>query len=116
MRNKNVLLYPLSALTFNFLFRWGFQTAGDFKTNSQSHRTLPSFSAPHEFYNIHVFPGKISEPEKQWVYSGQREWTNKLFKNAEIITGKSTYSGRRQAARHAELARIEESQIRRTGH
>jgi hypothetical protein len=124
MRNKNVLLCPLSALAFNFLFRWGFQTAGGSKansqphskTNSQPHRTLPSFSAPHEFYNIHVFPGKISEPKKQWAYSGQREWTNKLFKGAGIITGKSTHSGRRQAARHAELAGVEKSQIRRAGH
>jgi hypothetical protein len=32
------------------------------------------------------------------------------------MTGKSTHSGRRQAARHAELAGIEESQIRRISH
>jgi hypothetical protein len=32
------------------------------------------------------------------------------------MTGKFIHSGRRQAARHAELAGVEESQIRRAGH
>jgi hypothetical protein len=84
MRNKNTFFCPLSALAFNFLFRWGFKAVDAPDIKVSPYRTLPSFYAPHEFYNIHVFPGKLSDPEKQWVYAGQREWTGKLFKGAGI--------------------------------
>jgi hypothetical protein len=65
MRNKNILLCPLSVLAFNFLFRWGFKAVDVPDIKVSSYRILSLFYAPHEFYNIHVFPGKLSDPEKQ---------------------------------------------------
>jgi hypothetical protein len=116
IRHKNVLLCPLSAVAFSFLHRWGYRVVGGSAADKSPERHLPSHRHPEEFYNKYAFPGDILKPEKQWPYQSQLTWQDKMFKASGIHAAKTTHAGRRQAARHAELAGVAESQIRRAGH
>ena len=83
MRNKDVLLCPLSALGFYFFWRWAYVVAGSYPAGKKSApkpcRRLPSFFQPSDYYDLRAFPGDIDHPEHQWGYEGQREWVNRLF-------------------------------------
>lgn len=116
LRNKDLLLCPLSSLGFYFFWRWGYVVKGSSsKQPSQPWRRLPSFYQPSDYYDLHVFPGDTRHPDRQWAYEGQRDWTEKLFAGAGIQSTTITHAPRKQAARHAEIEGVKEAQIRRAG-
>jgi Centromere DNA-binding protein complex CBF3 subunit, domain 2/Transcriptional activator of glycolytic enzymes len=119
IRNRDPLLCPLSALAFYFFWRWGYvvtdPTAKKPADPIPSHRRLPSFFGPSDYYHLHALPGEIKYPERQWAYEGQRDWTEKLFAGGGIQSTKKTHATRRGGTRHAEVEGVAESQIRRAG-
>jgi hypothetical protein len=118
-RTKDVLLCPLSSLGFYFFWRWGYVEGGRGSKSKQSihqpWRCLPSYYQSNDYYDLRAFPGDIKYPDREWAYAGQREWIDKLFVGAGIQSTKKTHATRKQAARHAEIDGVKESQIRRAG-
>ena len=115
IRNKDVLLCPLSSLGFYFFWRWGHVTTGATAQQPvQPRRRLPSFYQPSDYYDLRALPGDIKHPEREWAYEGQRDWTDRLFMGAGIQSSRKTHATRKKAARHAEVGE-EEGQIRRVG-
>ncbi len=105
MRNADPILCSLSALAFYFFNRWGKQGAQEF----------PSFRQPEDYYNQYVFPGDVRMSERPLSYATQREWNKKMFDGVGIHSKEITHCPRKEAARHAELGGVKETQIRRAG-
>jgi centromere DNA-binding complex CBF3 subunit-like protein len=89
LRNKEILLCPLSARGFYFF--WHSPRAAP-PQPVQPFRQLPSFHGPNDYYDR----GRSNTRR-------QRDWTKKLFVSAGIQSSKKTYTTRKQAARHTEV-------------
>src|SRR6266480_7155834 len=105
LRNINPILCPLSALAFYFFFRWGMDGATSF----------PSFRQPEDYYELFALPGSVTVPARPLSYRTQWDWEQRMFKAVRIQSKEKTHSARKQAARHAELYGVPESEIRRAG-
>jgi hypothetical protein len=105
MRNIDPVLCPLSALALYFFFRWGRDGAGQF----------PSFRQPENYYNLYVLPGSVRVPARQLSYNTQADWSRRMFNAVGIQSKEKGNSPRKQAARHAELNGVPETDIRRAG-
>jgi len=105
MRNIDPILCPLSAMAFYFFYRWGRDGAEKF----------PSFRQPEDYYNLHALPGSVKVPGRPLSYHTQADWERRMFEAVGIHKKEKTYSQRKQAARHAELNGVPETQIRRAG-
>ena len=105
MRNIDPILCPLFALAFYFFNRWG-------KAGAQP---FPSFRQPEDYYGHYALPGSVRVPERPLSYTTQFDWNRKMFQGVGIHSKEITHSPRKQGPRHAELAGVPESQIRRAG-
>lgn len=102
-RHRHVLRCPIGHLAFYLFFRWNIMREAP-----------PVFNQRQQWYSIYMLKG--SDRHRPLSYATQSEWIRKAFRTAGMSSvTKTTHSGRSQGAREAELAGVNEAQIRRAG-
>lgn len=102
-RHRNPLLCTMGHVAFYLFFRWNIVR-----------EPPPEFQQRQQWYNRFLLRGG-DRKEKPLSYDTQLEWISKAFEGAGLTSIKKTHAGRAQGAKHAELAGVSESQIRRAG-
>jgi len=104
MRNTRVEICPIMAMGLYFFWRFHVEN-----------EPFPSFEKSEDWYQIKVFKTSDTDPTKTWSYTGHRDAINKGLVGAHIFTKKKTHINRGSSARMADLAGVNEDQIRRLG-
>lgn len=104
IRSTRVEVCPIMALGL-YLF-WRFHVQNE---------PFPDFTTSQNWYKIKLFKSDNSDVTKPWSYSGHRDSVAKGLDGAQIFTKKKTHINRGSAARMADLAGVNEDQIRRLG-
>ena len=77
--------------------------------------SFPLFQQPEDYYELFTLPGSVTVPAQPLSYHTQWDWEQRMFKVVRIQSKEKTHSARKQAAWHAELFGVPESEIWRAG-
>lgn len=102
VRHKNPLLCTMASIGFYFFMRWNIMG-----------ETPPNFQRRELWYDLLVIKGQSNV--KPIAYETQLQWSNRVYKGIGLGIKKKTHAGRSQGAKFAELAGVNEGQIRRAG-
>ena len=102
VRHRSPLLCTMGQVAFYLFHQWN--VAGE---------PLPQFHRREEWYALHLIKGE--DAHNPISYETQLDWINRVYSGTGLAALKKTHAGRANGARHAELAGVDESQIRRAG-
>lgn len=104
IRSTRVEICPIMSLGL-YLF-WRFHVQNE---------PFPDFTHSTNWYLIKLFKSDNSDVTKSWSYTSHRDAVSRGLDGAQIFTKKKTHINRGSAARMADLAGVNEDQIRRLG-
>ncbi|XP_044721679.1 centromere DNA-binding protein complex CBF3 subunit [Hirsutella rhossiliensis] len=105
LRHRDPRSCLIGALAFWLFWRWQVEKAERF----------PVFQRSEDWYETKVLRRSAKEPQAPLSGQTAREWTSRFYKKAGIKVSKVSHAPRVAATQNADMAGVDEGQIRRAG-
>ncbi|KJZ68132.1 hypothetical protein HIM_12477 [Hirsutella minnesotensis 3608] len=105
LRHRDPRSCLVGALAFWFFWRWQVERTEKF----------PVFQRSEDWYDTKVLRRSAKEPQAQLSSQTAREWTSRFYRKAGIKVSKVSHAPRVAATQNADIAGVDEGQIRRAG-
>ncbi|KAM4058124.1 centromere DNA-binding protein complex CBF3 subunit, domain 2 domain-containing protein [Hirsutella rhossiliensis] len=105
LRHRDPRSCLIGALAFWLFWRWHVEKAERF----------PVFQRSEDWYETKVLRRSAKEPQAPLSGQTAREWTSRFYKKAGIKVSKVSHAPRVAATQNADMAGVDEGQIRRAG-